>query len=137
MQDGHICVIKCVRLYITMEIIRNDKFTIVIQDTIDEIQINGFIDNDNILALTIKDTNNFVSLEVDATRQNINDIVNDIYPMKCRILGYLRNNYRIDEYHIIQRFFNDFLKNVEKNCLYFLGRYLVEDGKIKTYTEKF
>ena len=137
MQDGHICVIKCTRLIFTMEIIRNESITIVIQDKVDEIQINGFINNDNIVTLTIKDTNNFVSLEVDATRQNVDENYNKIFFIKTQILGYLRNNDMVDEYHIIQRFFNDFLKSIEKNCTYFFGRSLVEDDKTKTYTEKF
>ena len=120
-----------------MEIIRNEDITIVIQDKIDEIQINGFIYDDNIVTLTIKDTNSLISLEVDATRQNIDDIYNDIVAIKCRVHGYLRNNYRIDEYHIIQHFFTDCLRSVEKNFTYFFGRSLIEDGKTKIYIEKF
>lgn len=121
-----------------MELIRNDKFTIVIQDKIDEIQINGFIDEDNILTLIIKDENDFVSLEIDTTRQDMNDIFNNICVLENHILHYIRQDFNmVDEYHIIQRFFNDFLKSVEKNCLYFFGKSFVKDGKIKTYTEKY
>ena len=63
-----------------MEITRNGNITIVTQDTLDNININAFINDYKAVTLNIKDESDYISLEIDLLNifsdKSLNNICN-------------------------------------------------------------